>query len=134
MLKNKKWLPLALSQNLRFIPLAIDTGGRLGDAAFGFIGRLSYSAGAPPSDRAAFTTYALQRIHALPVKGTASLILACPLSRDAPGGISLLGALPLAASMPRGSSRPFCSQVAPIQSLPPAWVTNFQLALGAVPT
>ena len=37
------------------------------------------------------------------------------------------------ASMPRVSSRPFRSQIAPIQLPPPAWVTNFQSALGASP-
>ena len=37
MLKNKKWLPLSLSQNPRFVPLVIEPGGRLGDAALGFI-------------------------------------------------------------------------------------------------
>ena len=107
MLKNRKWLPLALSQNLRFMPLVIESGGRLGDAALGFIERLSCSAGGSPSDRAAFTTYALQRIRALIVKGTASHNVARPPSRDAPKGIPLRGDLPLAASMPRGFSRPF---------------------------
>ena len=56
---------MARSQNLKFIPLVIESGGRLGDAALGFIERLSYSAGGSPSDRAAFTTNALQRVCAL---------------------------------------------------------------------
>ena len=133
MLKNRKWLPLALSQNLRFMPLVIESGGRLGDAALGFIERLSCSAGGSPSDRAAFTTYALQRIRALTVKGTAALIPTRPSFRDAPGGIPLRGALPLAASMPRGSCRPFRSQVAPIQSPPPAWVLIFNRPLAPFP-
>ena len=71
--ENKKWLPLALSQNPRFVPLVIESGGRLGDATLGFIERLSYSAGGSPSDRAAITTYALQCIRARTVKGTAAL-------------------------------------------------------------
>ena len=60
--------------------LVVEFDGRLGDAAIGFIGRLSYSAGGSPSDRAAFTTYALQRIRALTVKGTAALIRTRPSS------------------------------------------------------
>ena len=64
-----------------FIPLVIESGGRLGSAALGLIGRLSFSAGGFPSYRAASTTHSLQSTRSLPVKGTSALILACPSSR-----------------------------------------------------
>ena len=49
------------------------------------------------SDRLAFVTFALQRIRALTVKGTAEIILSRPFSRDAPGGVPLRGEFPSAS-------------------------------------
>ena len=91
----------------------IESGGRLGDAALDFIGRLSYPTRSSPSVRAAFATHALLQNCARTFKGTAVLILARPSSRNAPGGVPVRGSLQQAAPMLRGPSRPFHRQVGP---------------------
>ena len=125
--KNSKWLPLTRPLNFEFIPLVVESGGRIGDAALNFINRLSYLAGASPSDRTAFTTYAQQRIRALTVKGTAEVILARLPSRDSPCGAAPRDSVPLAASMPRGASRPPSRyQGTPPQASLPVWLRAIQ--------
>ena len=125
-IKNRKWLPLTEAQGYLFVPLVVESGGRVGDSALEFINRLSYSAGGSLSDRLAFVTFALQRIRALTVKGTAEIILSRPFSRDAPGGVPLRGEFPLASSMPRGASRPSSTNSTP-QANRPAWINQASL-------
>ena len=101
------------------------SGGRIGEAALGFIDRLSYAAAGSTTDRAAYVTYALQRLRALTVKGVAQIILSRPSSRDAPGGTALRGAFPLAPSLPRGACRPYTTPVVSPRVRLPTWLRAY---------
>jgi hypothetical protein len=61
--KNKKWLPVTTAQHDSFLPFCIEVGGRMSPESLDFLRALSFSAGGPPSDRAAFLTWSLQRVH-----------------------------------------------------------------------
>ena len=123
--KNNKWLRHTVPQGLDFVPLTFESGGRIGEAALGFIDRLSYAAAGSTTDRAAYVTYALQRLRALTVKGVAQIILSRPSSRDAPGGTALRGAFPLAPSLPRGACRPYTTPVVSPRVRLPTWLRAY---------
>ena len=93
--KNHDWLLLALSQGDTFLPLAHEAGGRLGAQALDFLDVLSAAAGGSQSDRVAFKTYALQRLHATTFRGVALLINSRPVLRTGPEVPPERGALPL---------------------------------------
>jgi len=93
--KNEAWLELAQRQGDTFIPLCHEAGGRLGAQALDFLDELSSAAGGSQSDRVAFKTYALQRLHAATFRGVAMLINSRPVLRTGPEVPSERGELPL---------------------------------------
>ena len=70
-LKNSKWRGLVHAQGDVFVPFVIEAGGRFGNAALDFLHAASTNIGSSPSERAAFMTYALQRLHLTSQHGVA---------------------------------------------------------------
>jgi len=64
MRKNEAWLDHTILQGDAFYALHHESGGRMGDSAYDFLGMIIDSAGGSASDRMAFKVYALQRLHA----------------------------------------------------------------------
>jgi hypothetical protein len=93
--KNDAWLELAQRQGDTFVPLCHEAGGRLGAQAVAFLDDLSSAAGGSLSDRVAFKTYALQRLHAATFRGVAMLINSRPVLRTGPDVPPERGELPL---------------------------------------
>ena len=136
MLKNGNWLPLVLSQKTRFVLLVFESGGRLGDAAptYWLYWAPFLLRWRPPFRPRRFFHICPETNSCPNWQRQGALIRACLTSRDDSGGIPPRGALLLAVSEPRGSSRPFRSPVSSIQAPPPARESHFQPALGALPT
>jgi hypothetical protein len=117
--KDTKWLPQAAAQGLRFYALVIECGGRLGVGAFDFVSALAAKAGGSSAERDAFTTYALQRLRAISMKGTCDIVI----GRTPLGAVPRVPRrvfLPLGQPMPRpAATRP--RGIPPPVALSPLW-------------
>ena len=100
-LKNKKWQDFVHAQGDIFIAFAVEAGGAIGEAALSLINMAACANGASAAEIAAFTTYALQRIHITTQLGVARTIRA---NAPIPTGARLLhlpGTIDLGAPVPR---------------------------------
>ena len=73
-LKDRKWVRDASLQGDVAVAVCHEAGGTIGEQALNLLSELSSSAGGSPAERAAFTTHALQCLHATNSKGVATMI------------------------------------------------------------
>ena len=82
-LKMRAWVPPIQSAGLSFLPFPVEEGGRLGDPCYRLLDLFSLSMNTTVSDKSAFKTYALQRIHLTNQRGVARIINALkPIPSD----------------------------------------------------
>jgi hypothetical protein len=100
-LKKKKWGHFVNAQGDLFVGFAVEAGGALGDGAKSLLDLAACANGSSTAEIAAFTTYALQRIHITTQLGVARTIRA---NFPIPTGARLLhlpGAIDLGDATPR---------------------------------
>ncbi len=72
--KRRNWSGPAHSAGFEVAPICVEEGGRLGEACLALIMDLSRTLSTSESDRAAFRTFALQRVHMASQRGIARII------------------------------------------------------------
>ena len=125
--KNSKWLSATTAQRDTFLPFCIEVGGRISTTSLDFLRNLSFATSNTPSDRAAFLTWALQRIHCTSQRGVAQMIHACPSIRADNHELPFGGLVPLGLPPPPPAFRRPVPCHPPAQ--PPAWPLTAALAL-----
>jgi len=111
--KNRKWEPSCRSQGDRFVALAFEAGGRIGDPAVALFKELTWSSGGTLGELSCMGTWAFQRLHSANAGGVAALIRAQTPVPDGPCAITRTGVLSVGGS---GHSRP---RRQPLRHLPP---------------
>jgi hypothetical protein len=121
--KNRKWEPSCHSQGDRFVALAFEAGGRIGDPAIALFRELTWSSGGSPGELSCMGTWAFQRLHSANAGGVAALIRAQTPVPVGPCAVTRIGVLSSGRSFPSRSRR--CSlnhlQPQPQPSLQPPW-------------
>ena len=96
-----------------------------------FLRALSFSAGGSPSDRAAFLTWSLQRIHCSSQRGIAQMIRSCPITRMDSHALPFGGIVPLGLPPPPATLRRAIPRRPPTSTAAQTWPSHAARALPA---
>ena len=106
--KNRKWEPSCHSQGDRFVALAFEAGGRIGDPAVALFRELTWSSGGSAGELSCLGAWAFQRLHSANAGGVAALIRAqtpVPVGPCVPSRVGVLSIGRSGPVPPRGSMR-----------------------------